>query len=271
MSNLLADMIAAGARSQQGERWLWATVWQISPLRVIEDGAAGPINITPKSLTPVAVGDRVLCLRVQRRLIVIGKMGGQKQNPPILDTRNDDQPPSYYYGNYSYSLIHEMKDNSALGLPTGRNRYQTLSTYIPWRDTSIPIFQTAQSGADEKLVRYSTSRTAWSPWKSENASNVIIIGEKAYPACGLLTRVRVSSFSGSSPVYYANVNIGPRISVPPGYHVAFRAKGSSPGRFWTAERGSNTIVRVIQFGNSTPADYYDIEWQLMPDSPAYQA
>lgn len=64
------------------DRWFWATVEQSSPLRVREDGAHNAINTTPKTLTAVGVGDRVLCLRTGRRLLVVGRMGGTP--PPVI-------------------------------------------------------------------------------------------------------------------------------------------------------------------------------------------
>ena len=64
------------------DRWFWATVTQASPLMVREDGARSAIGTTPKTLTAVGVGDRVLCLRTGRRLLVVGRMGGTP--PPVV-------------------------------------------------------------------------------------------------------------------------------------------------------------------------------------------
>lgn len=80
MANPLVELFSPTQSS--GERWMWATVAQTNPLRVREDGAAQPIATTPKSLIPVVPGDRVLCLRMGRRLIVMGTMGGRPTSGP---------------------------------------------------------------------------------------------------------------------------------------------------------------------------------------------
>lgn len=60
----------------------WATVTGISPLRVKRD-AEPVLNVTPKTLQSVKTGDRVLCLRDNRQLIVLGKLGGGAGDPNV--------------------------------------------------------------------------------------------------------------------------------------------------------------------------------------------
>ncbi|MFP7706364.1 hypothetical protein [Trueperella sp. LYQ141] len=74
MANPFIDLFAPD--TDTGQRWFWATVASVNPLRVREDGAAAPLGTTPRTLVALTPGDRVLCLRVGRRLIVMGKMGG---------------------------------------------------------------------------------------------------------------------------------------------------------------------------------------------------
>lgn len=64
------------------DRWFWATVTQASPLAVREDVAKVPVSIVPQTLVAVQAGDRVLCLRTGRRLVVVGRMGGTP--PPVI-------------------------------------------------------------------------------------------------------------------------------------------------------------------------------------------
>lgn len=56
----------------------WGTITQSKPLRVSLDGPGGPLPYTPISLTPgLSVGARVLCLLIDRQLVVLGgTMGG---------------------------------------------------------------------------------------------------------------------------------------------------------------------------------------------------
>ena len=58
--------------AERGDSWRWATVTQVSPLRVRFDGEAAPLNITPDTLTVVTVADRVWCQLVGRRVVVHG-------------------------------------------------------------------------------------------------------------------------------------------------------------------------------------------------------
>ena len=86
MSSGLGDLITFAAQKTvdlSADRLFWATVTQTSPLRVREDTASENINITPKTLAHVMTGNRVLCLRYGRRLVILGKMGGQEPPEPI--------------------------------------------------------------------------------------------------------------------------------------------------------------------------------------------
>lgn len=65
----------------------------------------------------------------------------------IPDTRNDNQPPSWYYANHPRSTVSEFKQADVLGLGGG---FAALETVVPWGDPSGGrIFQTAylQDGA----------------------------------------------------------------------------------------------------------------------------
>lgn len=79
MANPLEELMVVAAQAsvdKSADRLFWATVAQTSPLRVREDGASGPIAASPKTLAAVQAGDRVLCLRFGRRLVILGRMGG---------------------------------------------------------------------------------------------------------------------------------------------------------------------------------------------------
>ena len=58
----------------------WATVTGTSPLRVQRDSEP-VLAVTPKTITRLSVGDRVLCLWENRQVIVLGVLGG----PPSED------------------------------------------------------------------------------------------------------------------------------------------------------------------------------------------
>lgn len=89
----------------------------------------------------------------------------------IKDTRDDNQPPSWYYANYPKQTIEELKRTSTIGLADGS--YAQLTSEIAWTDKSVPIKQTARTNT-QTSQRFSTSETTWSSWSTiADTSNVI--------------------------------------------------------------------------------------------------
>lgn len=72
-SNALADILLPGP-VEPGQSWRWATVTQVSPLRVRLDGDTTALDLTPDSLLvlPPVVGQRVHVHMVDRSLVVVG-------------------------------------------------------------------------------------------------------------------------------------------------------------------------------------------------------
>lgn len=70
------------------DNWMWATVTQLSPLRIRFDGEAAAVDATPDSLidpTLLAVGSRVWVQIYGNSMVVAGGAGGVA--PPPLFTR----------------------------------------------------------------------------------------------------------------------------------------------------------------------------------------
>ena len=65
------DVLLPGPTAAGGS-WRWATVTQVSPLRVRLDGDTDPLPVTPDTLTAVTVADRVWCQLTGRRVVVHG-------------------------------------------------------------------------------------------------------------------------------------------------------------------------------------------------------
>lgn len=92
-------------------------------------------------------------------------------NKTIKDTRDDNQPPSWYYANYPKQTIKELKRTSTIGIADGS--YAQLTSEIAWTDKSVPIKQTARTNM-QTSQRFSTSETTWSSWSTiADTSNVI--------------------------------------------------------------------------------------------------
>jgi hypothetical protein len=75
MKNL--ELLIPQAKTEPTDKWRWATVTAVSPLRIRLDGEAEPLDITPDTLAgPLSVGDRVWTQTSGRRILVAGVSGG---------------------------------------------------------------------------------------------------------------------------------------------------------------------------------------------------
>lgn len=94
----------------------------------------------------------------------------------ILDTRNDNQPPSWYWSNYAKQTVREFKLRTIIGLTNAgaSGSYAQLETVVPMTSSAYgQITQTARTN-DGTWQRKSTSDSAWGVWaKIADSSNVI--------------------------------------------------------------------------------------------------
>lgn len=99
----------------------------------------------------------------------------------IPDTRNDNQPPSWYYANHSRSTVSEFKQADVLGLGGG---FAALETVVPWGDPSGGrIFQTAYLQDGTVMRRksdtahtyaggvYNYTKDLWTEWAADETAN----------------------------------------------------------------------------------------------------
>lgn len=107
----------------------------------------------------------------------------------IPDTRNDNQPPSWYWSNYPRSRVTEFKFATVVGLTNAQvgNTYGTLTTVVPWTDSSGgPIRQIMEGASEDKVyLRYSTSGTTWSAWIQQGNSLQVSISEQSQAIDGI--------------------------------------------------------------------------------------
>ena len=84
----------------------------------------------------------------------------------MLDTRYEDQPPSWYTTKTS-GIYNEFKLCTTIGISTTAT-YCYLTTYVPWQGLSggLPIQEATFSESDAVYRRYGTSASEWSAWKS---------------------------------------------------------------------------------------------------------
>ena len=80
----------------------------------------------------------------------------------LPDTRNDNQPPSWYFKNYPRQVVTEFKYSNVIGI-TG-SMYCTLRTEVPWTDASGGYPKQIASVDGKQLWRVGTSQSEWSEW-----------------------------------------------------------------------------------------------------------
>lgn len=84
------------------------------------------------------------------------------QDKMIKDTRSDNQPPSWYYTNYPKQTAYEFKTRTVIGVP-GSSTYVSLTTKVPWSDSSGGYVHQVASSSDGTYERYGS--TTWTTWQ----------------------------------------------------------------------------------------------------------
>ena len=92
------------------------------------------------------------------------KYGAIYEATNIKDTRNDNQPPSWYITHYGNRTVNEFKFSDVLGIQ-GDSVYGTLTTKVPWADASggYPT-QTFISSFTQTFERKGVSLDTWGEW-----------------------------------------------------------------------------------------------------------
>ena len=149
----------------------------------------------------------------------------QKKNEAITgarnipDTRNDNQPPKWYMGNYCRQTITEFKLAKTLGIPVSDNPYGTVETKVPWGDASggYPV-QTFRSSSTATYQRKGINQDSWSSWeqiedtkgsqsKADTAKNNAINSANGYTNTQISTvNSKVSNVQSSLNVLKNEIN-----------------------------------------------------------------
>lgn len=93
----------------------------------------------------------------------------------ILDTRNDNQSPSWYLTNFPKKVVREFKTTAAIGLTTAfpgiiTETYCLLETYVQWGDTSGGYPRQTAISQGRLFSRQGTSATAWTAWRDSTTT-----------------------------------------------------------------------------------------------------
>lgn len=103
----------------------------------------------------------------------IKAQGAKGDGLDIKDTRNDNQPPSWYRKNYPLTTVREFKFQDVIEIPSGwrDGSYCMLETTVKWADTSGGrVTQKATLNSGQELYRVGSSDdTAWGEWSNLKA------------------------------------------------------------------------------------------------------
>ncbi|NAS06223.1 phage tail protein [Acinetobacter haemolyticus] len=118
----------------------------------------------------------------------------------IKDTRDDNQPPNWYWTNHPRRVVTEFKTQAALGL-SGMGTYVSLETTVPFSNaTGGAIKQVAQSGDFQNYqYRYSTGsgvNAVWTEWKQYIKDIVNEMGTKASASALSALDTKVTQIDG---------------------------------------------------------------------------
>lgn len=127
----------------------------ISTLEQTADGLTVRLNTTDNNLSAVQ----------STANSVKNDLANNYTKKSLPDTRNDNQPPSWYFTNYPKQIITEFKSCSKIGL-SGVGTYCTLQTIVPWTDSSggYPKQTAKVESTGKEFWRVGTSASAWSSW-----------------------------------------------------------------------------------------------------------
>ena len=101
-----------------------------------------------------------------------GPMGPQgPSGGAIKDTRNDNQPPSWYMENHPHETVVEFKNAKAIGI-SGGDMFAVLVTFVPWQNHMGGYPKQVCVHGNVMFWRFGTSDASWNTWFSvlDNAS-----------------------------------------------------------------------------------------------------
>ena len=166
---MIGDLVRRLLPEKRAE-YRWGKVESVSPLQIRMQGPEGGqvLGVSPVSLVNPHVGDTVRVAVDGHSYVVDGIVGGPAPTRPVLDTRDANQSPAWYYENYPRQVVSELKRASAIGLtsityPTSSD-FVTLETTVPWSNaTGGSVQQEAVDAFGSKWRRYGDSET-WQDW-----------------------------------------------------------------------------------------------------------
>ena len=98
--------------------------------------------------------------------LLSSRMGVAETSIKLLDTRNDNNTPEWYFKNRTMLMVAEFKYCSIIGLPTiSGYTYTSLITIVPWTDKSGGYPRQIAWVGTNMYHRVGISLTEWGDWK----------------------------------------------------------------------------------------------------------
>ncbi|WP_370453264.1 interleukin-like EMT inducer domain-containing protein [Salinisphaera sp. LB1] len=116
----------------------------------------------------------------------------------ITDTRNDNQPPSWYRTNYGVQVVSEFKYATSIGLTSAQvgSQYCTLITHAQWSDSSGGPLTQAVHCDNGIFVRQSVNETTWGSWNKADQTSQNTSANTAAVGSLNVSDIESASFNG---------------------------------------------------------------------------
>lgn len=85
----------------------------------------------------------------------------------IIDTRSDNQPPSWYMENHVNGAVWEFKELAVVGFTNPASKFGPMETLTPWRDASGGLPRQIIYEGRNRWTRIATSADTWGAWQSD--------------------------------------------------------------------------------------------------------
>ena len=85
----------------------------------------------------------------------------------IIDTRNDNRNPQWYFDNYANQVVFEFKLKSTLGIVHSGGVFVTLETFVPWGSMSGEGIAQRANNMRDRTSFYRVANqagTGWTDW-----------------------------------------------------------------------------------------------------------
>lgn len=101
---------------------------------------------------------------IEQRVTKSEMDGAIVDSKQLLDTRDKNEPPSYYWNKYKRQTVEEFKRRATVGVSKGES-YGVLITHVPWTGSSGGHIKQTFKTDNYTFERSSNGNTTWSAWR----------------------------------------------------------------------------------------------------------